>query len=201
MRAMHHIIIIFVLAIINVFSASAQELITHDGCIDQFGLPVISILKEDFPTVAAATRLVDGTPVVYYNPNALSWFTRQTCLFCYAHECAHHVLGHTIGDAYPMTMEQEADCWAIRELYQSGQVNRNDVQIISDDIARLLGSGSWVHLPGPARAINLFGCLESLFEDEQQAGSEGRQGNRESNGGANLQNLRNFPIRDKINKK
>jgi hypothetical protein len=88
----------------------------------------------------------------------LSWVSPATRRFFYAHECAHHALGHTLGASYPTQREQQADCWAIRTLVSAGQIGSSDLREIQSDVARL-GRADWTHLPGPQRAINLNACL------------------------------------------
>ena len=79
--------------------------------------------------------------------------------FFYYHECAHHVLGHTIGAGHPMTNEQAADCWAVRELVGRGIFGPGEVQRTQAWI-HTASPGDWTHLPGPHRAINLNLCLQ-----------------------------------------
>ncbi len=152
-----NILILVLIMLVTAIPGSSQ--ITYDGCVDPYGFPVASIVS-NVDNVAVAARLGDGTPVIYYNQNILSWFQPQTRLFWYAHECAHHVLGHTLGNSHPLTAEQDADCWAINQLYNTGNIDDDDMDVIAYDIATLAGSGDWTHLPGPQRSINIYGCLD-----------------------------------------
>lgn len=134
----------------------AEAQITFDGCVDYRGIPVASIADTRVPDVAIATYAPTGEPIIVYNPSALSWLSAPTKLFFYVHECAHHVLGHGVS-GHPMTAEQEADCWAIRELVQRRMISPAGFQAIQNDIARF-GRGDWTHLAGPQRAISLGDC-------------------------------------------
>jgi hypothetical protein len=134
--------------------------ITYDGCQDIRGISVASVLDYSVRDVAVAMLAPNGAPIIRYNPSVLSWFQPETRLFWYGHECGHHALGHSFGTAFPSQMEQQADCFGIRELIKSGVLSRRDVSTIQADLSRL-GSGDWTHLPGPIRAMNLKACLSS----------------------------------------
>ncbi len=131
---------------------------TYDGCRDVRGIPVVST-PGPINDVAVARLGPRGEPVIIYNPNVLRWMAPQTRLFWYAHECAHHALGHAFGAAHPLEVEQQADCWGIRTLMERGTLSQRDLPIIQRDISR--STGDWTHLPGPRRALNLSACLES----------------------------------------
>jgi len=132
--------------------------VTYDGCRDINGFAVASIRNDAIDDIAMAT-IYNGSPVIFYNVRVLAWTSPATRRFFYAHECAHHALGHTLGASYPTLREQQADCWAIQTLVAARQVSAADLQAIQFDISRL-GRGDWSHLPGPQRAINLNSCLD-----------------------------------------
>lgn len=140
------------------FMANAQ-MITFDGCRDIRGIPVASLLDVRVQDVAIAGLAPDGTPIIRYNPNVLSWFHPKTRLWWYGHECGHHALGHNFGTTHPMRVEQDADCFGIRSLVDAGLVDDGDISAIQLDLSRL-GPGDWSHLPGPVRAVNLRQCLQ-----------------------------------------
>jgi hypothetical protein len=140
-------------------AASAQAV--YEGCVDSRGVSVASVPTGQIGDVAmAAVDPWTGTPVIFYNPLALSWLAPATRRFLYAHECAHHALGHTItGYTAPVYQEQEADCWAARRLADGGSFTDADRGPIAQDLARL-APGDWAHLPGTRRAANLEACLQ-----------------------------------------
>jgi hypothetical protein len=144
--------------------------ITFEGCRDFRGLPVASIANPTINDIALATVAPNGMPVILYNPRVVPWFSPQTRRFFYAHECAHHALGH-LARSYPLTREQEADCWGINALAAHNLLSNQDIAIIQNDIAKL-GGGDWTHLPGPARAINLRACLQLAGSEESQEESQ-----------------------------
>lgn len=133
--------------------------VTYDGCLDIRGIPVASVLDYSINDVAVASLAWDGSPIVRYNPRVLSWFRSETQLFWYGHECGHHALGHAFGTAHLFAVEQQADCFAVRELLRVGAISHRDLRGIQGDLAKL-ARGDWTHLPGPVRAINLERCLD-----------------------------------------
>jgi hypothetical protein len=147
------------LVLVLLLTASKVTLaqITFDGCKDFRGIPVASVSDANVPDVAMATYAYTGEPIIIYNPNVLVSLSPPTRLFFYAHECAHHALGHGV-QGHPLTREQEADCWGIRLLVGKSLLSDLDVTAIQLDIANL-GRGDWTHLPGPYRAINIRACL------------------------------------------
>lgn len=136
---------------------SAVAQVTLDGCVDYRGIPVASVMNPSVKDVAMATYGPNGAPLIVYNPYVLSWLSPPTRLFFYAHECAHHVLGHGVR-GHPLKREQEADCWGIQQLAARNVLSDSDIAAIQQDIVRF-GRGDWTHLPGRDRAINLRACL------------------------------------------
>lgn len=149
----------------------SQAQITFDGCRDVAGRPVASI-RSAVQDVAMAGLAPNGSPVIYYNPQVLSFYSPVTRLFWYGHECGHHALGHSLGGGHPLTREQEADCWGIRNLVDAGLADDSDIQTVQSELARN-SRGDWTHLPGPQRAINLRRCLgepdSELSDDSDDA--------------------------------
>lgn len=137
-------------------AASAQ--VVYEGCVDFRGIPVPSIADTTSLQIALAGVTRDGYPVIIYNPYGLPQLHPETRLFAYAHECAHHYLGHVLLGTPTYIQESEADCWAITELVNNGLITEDGVRIIQFDIARL-GQADWSHFSGPQRAINLTACL------------------------------------------
>lgn len=89
---------------------------------DQFcNVPVI---VENNPQDASAGRDGYGNRVIYVDPGVMANWTMSR-MFALAHECGHHVLGHSTpagmwfrNTQYWATRQQElaADCWAARQL-------------------------------------------------------------------------------------
>ncbi len=147
-------------------------------CNDIRGIQVTSIPDETINDIAIANLAQDGSPVIYYRPSGLISASPPTQLFFYAHECGHHALGHNIGLSFPLTREQEADCFAIRTLVKMNLVSDDDINAIQKDINHF--KGDWTHLPGPERAINLRACLngtsntsDKIVSDDQGSETNG----------------------------
>lgn len=93
----------------------------------------------------------NGIPIIQLGPgffNSVPGFVGQ---FWFLHECAHHVVGSS---------EASSDCFAIRNMRNLGLISHpNQVNILLSQISQM--PGSFFHLPGPARAQNIFYCLST----------------------------------------
>jgi hypothetical protein len=121
-------------------------------CRDANSVPVATVAAPYLQDVGMA-NITNGWPVIFLNPNVLSMLPPQIQLFWYAHECAHHVLGHALGPPR-FTREIEADCWAIKTGRDQGWFTENDLQTMYIYFINNPGS-PWGHLPGPDR-LELF---------------------------------------------
>jgi len=92
------------------------------------GVPVAVVPN---PQSASAARDALGNPVIYVDPGVMNNWTMSR-MFALAHECAHHVLGHTLPQGMwfrnsqawaTRQQELEADCWAARRL---GEIRDED---------------------------------------------------------------------------
>lgn len=123
-------------------------------CSSFTGIPVPYIPDPTLNNVGVAHRMQNGQPIIVINPNVvgpLPEFVRQ---FWYAHECAHHAL-------HPMqNSEINADCYAIKAIRNIGLIsNQQQVGFLLNYISTLPGNVMTGHLPGPARAQNLYACF------------------------------------------
>ncbi len=138
---------------------SRSQPVAFEGCqVD--GLPVLTVEDPAVNDIAVALRNpATGYPEIRYNRAVATQLSYRTRLFVYFHECAHHRLGHTLGygRALPLVMEQQADCWAIRQLYGK-YLNAADLSALQQDL-RFLSQASPTHFSGPQRARNLRDCL------------------------------------------
>lgn len=141
------------LALLLLTPAHAQ--VVYEGCRDINGVPVGSIQAPHLNDIAMAT-IQGGMPIVFYNPLVLQRLPPVVHRFFYAHECAHHQLGHVVFGQIAMAAEQAADCWAAHAMKASG-ASEADFMVIGQAIST--AQGDWTHLPGPQRAINLSACL------------------------------------------
>ncbi|MBZ0115735.1 MAG: hypothetical protein K8H88_01980 [Sandaracinaceae bacterium] len=125
------------------------------------GVPVRYVPQINLGDIAMARLGPSGEPIVLYDPMVTQRAGPTISTFFYYHECAHHILGHVMNGAMgfvrPLVDEQEADCWAIRYLRESGILSLAQLREIQAGLAQ--SPGDWTHLPGPRRALNLEGCL------------------------------------------
>ena len=144
----------------QVYSAFAQNPYQgYGGCIDFRGVPVWTEPAYQLNDAAFATAAPNGAPVILANPAALQRFSPLMQRWIYHHECGHHALGHAVRNI-PLTQEQEADCFAAVTMVNNGELPTPMVQQVQQELANM-GAGDWTHLPGPVRAVNLVGCLQS----------------------------------------
>lgn len=122
-------------------------------CVSHLGETVPYFSDFSMPDVGRASRDQFGRPLILINPNILSQAPRMAQSFWLYHECAHHALPPH------MNNESNADCYAVQHMRNTGQINNHiDMNDMFFSISQLQGS-SWGHLPGPARAQNMWNCL------------------------------------------
>jgi hypothetical protein len=143
-------IFLLALSLFLTHTVSAQPL----PCRSFDGVFVPYIFDQTLQDVGVARRIQNGQPIIIINPNVvgpLPEFVRQ---FWYAHECAHHALLPS------QNSEINADCYAIKAIRNIGiVVNQQQVGYLLNSIAALPGNLYTGHLPGPARAQNLYNCF------------------------------------------
>lgn len=128
-------------------------------CFDARGFPVALVSAPYLNDVGMARIAPTGEPVILLNPNVLVMLPPAVQLFWYAHECAHHVLGHTLGMPQ-LRNEMDADCWAIRTGRDQGWFRRRDLRNMYQYFINNPGS-PWGHLPGPQRLQHFANCFDS----------------------------------------
>ena len=128
-------------------------------CTDARGFPVTLVSEPQLNDVGMARLAPNGAPEISLNPLILENLPPAVQLFWYAHECAHHVLGHTLG-VPQLNNEMDADCWAIRIGRNQGWFRRQDLSGMYHYFINNPGS-PWGHLPGPQRLQHFVNCFES----------------------------------------
>ena len=126
-------------------------------CRDFRGIPVETVRVADLGDVGRAW-LVNRVPLIVLDEKMLDRLPDKLQLFFYGHECAHHVLGHTV--LYRPDRESEADCWAIKDGRDRGIFSRSEVEGFAPFLAASRGSTITGHLPGPARSKHLLKCFD-----------------------------------------
>lgn len=128
------------------------------SCKDIRGVAVHTMQVANLGDVGRA-GVVNKVPVIAIDPHIIGRLPDKLQIFFYKHECAHHVLGHWFQTS--LTMETDADCWAIRHGRDTGSFSRDDVLSFAPFLANSGGS-PFGHLPGPERAKNLVKCFDTL---------------------------------------
>lgn len=103
--------------------------ITHDPFPSYQELCGFPIVIAPTPFVALATADKDGALIIIIDPDLMRPEEHFHRLFMIAHECAHHVMGHTTAAARAQRrrsgrvvrdQELSADCWAAETLARAG---------------------------------------------------------------------------------
>ncbi len=132
-------------------------------CVDYYKRPVLHVRNDKIGDVAFSNMMrlqgVNMGPMTIVNINRLSKLSRASQLFFIAHECGHHVLGHLYFRSPGQSVEQEADCYAIRTLIRGGFFTLRDVETVQSDL-RKYARASQYHATGPERASALPKCME-----------------------------------------
>jgi hypothetical protein len=114
----------------------------------------------------AMTRVVDGHPVIYYNPALMTEIGPMLSRFFVMHERGHIAGGHSgsaladptfTGNALRLHQELEADCYATQRLAAH---DRAAVEAALDFFLRM-GKRSFdaLHPTGSQRAAKILACL------------------------------------------
>lgn len=128
------------------------------SCSDFRDVPVVLLSNPLLPDVGRAVIDPSGRPVIMLNPQILVYQSTEMQLFWFAHECAHHVLGHII--QFSAANESMADCWAVITGKRQGWFPPQAFQHLVEVLGSSPGS-IWGHLPGPARIQNMMNCYAS----------------------------------------
>ena len=144
-----------IFGIILIFS-SVDALSEPLPCRAFNGQAVPYIANPNLNDVGVAHRTYNGQPIIQINPNVVRPLPEYVRQFWYAHECAHHAVHPS------RNSEVTADCWAIKTIRNLGIIrHRNQVSGLLNYISTLPGNIQTGHLPGPARAGNLYACFSS----------------------------------------
>ncbi len=127
------------------------------SCRDIRGRIVTTMRVANLGDVGRA-GIVNRVPIIVIDPDIIGRLPNKLQLFFYLHECAHHVLGHWF--QMSVTMETDADCWAIRHGRDDATFSRDDVMSFAPFLAQSGGS-PFGHLPGPQRAKQLLKCFDT----------------------------------------
>jgi hypothetical protein len=131
------------------------------SCTDFRGIVVRTTLITQLGDVGSA-RIIGRMPVILLDAERLEKLPPKLQLFFFAHECAHHVLGHSF--AQTTSSENEADCWSVKYGRDKNLFTREDVSGFEPYFAHSKGSAIG-HLPGPERAQRLLTCFDDTSDE------------------------------------
>ncbi len=134
------------------------------SCKDFRGRSVVAVKVSDLGDVGRAW-VVNTVPYILLDPEVMRTLPKPLQIFFYAHECAHHTLGHWYNPS--PTSEREADCWAIKFGRSRGIFRRQTVVDFAPWMVKTTGS-RFGHLPGPLRMKYLLACFDNDLETAQQ---------------------------------
>ena len=125
-------------------------------CTSFNGIQVPYIANPNLNNVGVAHKMYNGQPIIQINPNVVAPLPEYVRQFWYAHECAHHALPPSLNS------EISADCYAIKAIRNIGVITHpQQIGVLLNYISQLPGSIQTGHLPGPARAKNLYACFNT----------------------------------------
>lgn len=142
------------------------------------------VVSPFFKTIAFAQRSMRNHPIIVFNPNVTRNFAshRQTVIFTFLHECAHHVLHHTSLDPakrqglpQPKEREKAADCYAIQHMMHRGLLTRQGLGHIIRDVGKLPEDPS--HPAGVVRGRYVVECIKAYRQYMYGRGGRGGGGN------------------------
>lgn len=139
----------------------------YKGCVDAKGVQVSWKESSDIADIAQAVFDKKRRPTVQYNPARFKFMAEITRTFFFAHECAHHTLGHLYGGVQGVDKEQQADCWAVLTLKEAGVMGEDGFERIQQDLGKLLRADD-NHSAGLRRAANLKWCLTEPLPTAKQ---------------------------------
>ena len=134
--------------------AIAQEQTSYHGCTDADGRAVAAVSDPALERVIESRP--GGAPEIRYNEALLPRLTAESRLFLFAHECARHNLGLSVGAPRTEADARRADCHGLESLLRSGLLDAARVDALERELK--FSAEEWVYIPGPPRNIALRAC-------------------------------------------
>ena len=138
--------------------AAAQNSIENLYCSDYHGYRVQIIPDSSARLIAEADISTYGVPQIRINPMQLKELSPNARAFAVGYACSNLTLGHlvrsvdNIYDHYDRV--GNADCSVAAKLFYSGQVNKEGIDAIEEEINQM-SREQWSHFPGPIRVVTL----------------------------------------------
>lgn len=129
-------------------------------CHDALGNQVVN--HSGFTGQAAMSSIIGGWPAIVLDFQSLSMAPLEFSIFTYAHECAHHTLGHIIHASFAPVPQQEfaADCLAAKFTRDHGFLSHSQFDVAMSVLNTF--PGDIAHPPGPDRVQNAISCYTTL---------------------------------------
>lgn len=152
----------FQLATLFVFTFSFAQ--AYLDCRDSQGIQISYVVSFNSNQAAASNVNNYGQPIIIINPNIYNQLSPAIAGFVNAHECAHHYYGHVYNMTHriprnPFTDEFDADCFAVKFLRDTNQLNQNDFEQIKGFLNTLHADES--HPSGYDRIQYAIQCANS----------------------------------------
>ena len=128
-------------------------------CVDALGNQVMNYAGPTNQTAVAT--VVNGGPAIVVDTAALGQAPWAFDVFTYAHECAHHYLGHVIHPTYIPVPAHElaADCMAAKTTRNYGWLPLPQFNVAMQ--VRYTFAADPAHPPGPMRVRNASACYSN----------------------------------------
>lgn len=129
-------------------------------CVDPYGNQVQNYFDPNLNQAAMAS-VIYGGPAIIMNPQILHNYGVPFSVFAYAHECAHHYLGHVVNPSYAPNPQHElsADCYAAKSARDYGWLPKPYFWSAMQVLYGFQADPS--HPPGPYRVQNAQQCYNT----------------------------------------
>ena len=155
---MKKLILITLFLIGSSISAFAQNSIENLYFSDYHGNRVQIIPDSSARLIAEADISTYGVPQIRINPMQLKGLSPNARVFAVGHVCANLTLGHLVKSVENIYDHFDrvgnADCSVAAKLFYSGQVNKEGIDAIEEEINKM-NREQWSHFPGPIRVVTL----------------------------------------------
>jgi hypothetical protein len=151
----------FVGVMLALAASSHAQTSTTINCTDARGQAVRAVQTTN-GVLAKAMTDDRGQPIIQYDARRVDGISPQLQLFVYAHECAHHALGHDTTRSFIDAQEHDADCRGIDMLTRRLGFTSNDVMLLQERMLEL-GPETARRLPWRTRMFDLEGCLPEVI--------------------------------------
>jgi hypothetical protein len=130
------------------------------NCVDGAGNSVVN--HSGVTGQAAMSTFIGGQPAIVLDFQSLWKTPLEFGIFTYAHECAHHYLGHVINASYVYVKKHEldADCAAAKVTRNYGLLSPAGFGVAMSVLSTFPGDIG--HPPGPVRVQNATACYNTV---------------------------------------